>query len=160
MDKFQELLFRVRAKNKLPVFEATVLALDPGETTGWALFHGGGLVGWGQETCEGTAGYKQVSNLIATCAPKTVICENYRVYGSKRDQHVGSDLYTVRLIGAIEHECMQRNIPCYFQMAAIGKGFSTDTKLKMWGYWKQGQRHSRDAIRHGCHWLLFGKEKL
>jgi hypothetical protein len=42
-------------------------------------------------------------------------------------------------------------------MASQAKAFVTDQKLKEWGFWKEGMRHSRDAIRHGLYFLLFYK---
>ena len=30
-------------------------------------------------------------------------------------------------------------------------------KLKKWNMYRKGERHARDAIRHGAHFLLFGK---
>lgn len=41
-----------------------------------------------------------------------------------------------------------------YQMAVQAKGFVTDERLKEWGFWLPGMRHSRDAIRHGIYWLL------
>ena len=45
-------------------------------------------------------------------------------------------------------------IPIAYQMAFQGKGFATDARLKEWGFWKEGMKHSRDAIRHGIYYLL------
>lgn len=88
-----------------------------------------------------------------------VIYENYRVYAHKLERHSNSEVYTLRLVGVIEYLCdVKHKIPYYNQMAQQAKGFVTDDKLKKWGYYRQGLRHARDAIRHGCYFLLFDKE--
>jgi len=158
--KFRELMLRVNEKYGKRPFLDSLLALDPGETTGWALFSDGKLEICGQISSSGTQGLVDVTNFVMEVQPRLVICEGYKVYDWKRDQHVWSDLYTVRLIGAIEVTCAKMCIPVRFQMAQTGKSFCSDAKLKAWGYWQVGERHARDAIRHGCHWLLFGKETL
>jgi hypothetical protein len=35
------------------------------------------------------------------------------------------------------------------------KKFVTDEKLRAWGLFVEGQGHAMDAVRHGCHGLLF-----
>jgi len=154
---FTQLLERVCAQRKKQPFQGCLLALDPGETTGWAVFKRGELVESGQLPCEGAGGFLTLANLIDYVKPSIVVCEAYRVYSHKRDEHVWSDLYTVRLIGSVELSCIRKCIHLYFQMASTAKGFCKDEKLKQWGYYKRGERHARDAIRHGCYWLLFGK---
>lgn len=44
------------------------------------------------------------------------------------------------------------------QGAGIVKTFCNDEKLKGWGFWKVGERHARDAIRHGAYFLIAGKQ--
>ena len=41
-----------------------------------------------------------------------------------------------------------------FLFTIKAKGFVTDAKLKEWGLWQDGLRHSRDAIRHGIYFLV------
>jgi hypothetical protein len=36
--------------------------------------------------------------------------------------------------------------------AGLAKTFATDDKLEAWGFWKRGQKHARDAIRHAVYW--------
>lgn len=158
--EFTELLKKARAKRGSLPFTGCLLSLDPGETTGWAKFNNGELQVCGQfgpGSVRST--FLTLGGLLNEIAPDLVVCEAYRIYEWKRDQHSWSDLFTVRLIGAIEFLCAYNDIPVVFQMASTGKGFCTDKKLKEWGYYYKGLRHARDAIRHGCYWLLFGKEE-
>ena len=163
---FKELLVRSRgSENQAP---HRLLCLDPGHDTGWALFVDGELTEWGQEHTvvdrhghnEGTVDWRAMEHIFNITTPTTVVFENYRVYSSKSDRHINSEVLTVRIIGGIDYLCWKYNTPVYNQMAFQHKGFCTDKKLKMWGYWQEGMRHSRDAIRIGCFWLLFNKEDV
>jgi hypothetical protein len=181
---FQVLLDRVRKDNV--VAPKRLLCLDPGETTGWALFENAKLTKWGQTTTviDKKIQYGAMIELIQEIKPTAIVCENYRVYQHKLEQHSFSEVLTVRIIGGFELLSYQGitetrpmdlnfrgetmaatyqehwQIPIFFQMAQEAKGFCTDKKLEMWNYWQKGMRHSRDAIRHGCYWLLFNKENV
>lgn len=140
------------------VYPKRLLCLDPGETTGWAVFEDGALTASGQApTLNG--GWNVIDALFADVNPTVVIYENYRVYEHKLSRHANSEVYTLRLVGVIEYLCdIKHKIPRYNQMAYQAKGFITDDKLKFWGFYKIGHKHARDAIRHGCYFLLFDKE--
>ena len=134
-----------------------LVSLDPGETTGWAMFKDGLLTDSGQIptlTCRA-----ELMSLIEIAYPDVLVCENYRIYEHKLKRHANQEVYTLRLIGAIDYVCTHHQIPIVYQMASLAKGFVTDNKLKSWGMWKRGQRHARDAIRHGIYYLLCGKRQ-
>lgn len=170
---FKSLLLRIRGKGFIP--PERLLCLDPGETTGWCLFVDGELTEWGQSpTCvEKKLNWIALNDIFWKTKPTQVICENYRVYEHKLAQHAGEEILTLRLIGAIDYKCFMGRtiddgwsvkhnvvIPIDYQMASTAKGFCTDEKLKHWGFWQEGMRHSRDAIRHGAYFLLFhGRKK-
>lgn len=179
-------------EDKLP---QALLCLDPGETTGWAVFERGELTKLGQAP---TVSIKTVGNskkgsksvdwpvvndLFIMTTPTHVVCEDYRIYAHKLERHTFSSVETLRLIGGIDMIChvgfswvekaglaggqgvsipksdlklmeFYEPIPISYQMAVQAKGFVTDEKLKQWGFWKDGMRHSRDAIRHGIYYLL------
>jgi hypothetical protein len=86
--------------------------------------------------------------------------ESYQVYDWKKDEHSFSQVPTLQVIGCIKTICKILHIPYYSQTAQVAKHFCTDEKLEQWGMWKRGERHARDAIRHGCYWLLFGKPQI
>lgn len=153
---FEELLERRRGKEFK--FPERMLVLDPGETTGWAVFEHGRLTAWGQiKTME--EGWDAIHELFADVQPTHVLYENYRIYKHKLERHSFSDVYTLRLIGVIEYLCdVTYGVPRVHQMAQQAKGFVKDQRLREWGYFKPGMRHARDAIRHGCYYLLFDKE--
>jgi hypothetical protein len=139
------------ATTRFPI--ATLLCIDPGPTTGWAFFLRGKLSAYGQ-----TPGLAvNIRNLIEQYTPLLVICEEYKIYPWLANQHSLSNVPTLQLIGAIKYLCEERGVPYKMQLAGTAKGFCTDDKLRLWGlYQRAQQRHANDAIRHGCHHLLFG----
>lgn len=155
---FEILCNKVNRGEKRKPFMGSLLALDPGETTGVAIFQQGKLIETSQEST------KEIKSALITIAPilnrdgfDAIVIEEYRIYSWKAKDHAWSDLHTSRLIGAVELMCAMHNLPLFKQSAQIAKQFCTDKKLKEWGYWQRGQVHARDAIRHGCYYILFGK---
>lgn len=177
MINFQELFQKTRGNLQVP---ERLLCLDPGETTGWALFEESSLVRWGQIVTvqKEQLKWNNLGNLFVEQKPTAVVCENYRIYDHKLARHTFSPVLTLRLIGGIDCLCRfgwyenlgphyideyggyrdyyeQHTCPIYYQMATQAKGFVTDDKLKQWGFYDSSMRHARDAIRHGCYFLLF-----
>jgi hypothetical protein len=150
---------RERDKTKCPVNEDTViLCFDPGHTTGFAVFRGLELIESGEIVTKPIeTAVHHIEELMDEHDPDVVVMESYTVYKWKAKQHGGSEMLTTRVIGCIETFCVIKFIPQIIkQPAHIAKGFCIDTRLKEWGFYKAGERHARDAIRHGCYFLLFG----
>lgn len=149
MDNFSHLVSRKRPAGwSAP---GTLLALDPGDTLGYAVFKDGTLADKGH--IPGTI--RAITDLLDLHEPDTIVAEEYRIYAHKAAEHIGSTIPTLRLIGAIELLCDQRAIPLLFQSAQLAKGFMTDEKLREWSYFPKTQRHAADAVRHGCYAILF-----
>ncbi len=139
-----------------------LLAFDPGETTGLAFFLDGELHTVDQlETKTMLETPKVLKEAFKKYNPDIVVFEEYRIYGWKTEVHSWSDLHTPRVIGAIETICAlsEESIPYTRQSAQQPKSFCTDMKLKQWDFYKKGVRHGRDAVRHGCFYLLFNHSK-
>lgn len=152
---YNELLQRIRGDKKIP---ERLLCLDPGKTTGWCLFEQGKLTRWGQvDNCydDNNIDATGLLTLFQEVNPDFIVYEDYRVYSNKLDRHAFSPVMTVRLLGAIETYSQMNGIKTHKQMATTAKTFCTDEKLEQWGFWQPGMRHARDAIRHGCYFLLF-----
>jgi hypothetical protein len=142
----------------------TIVALDPGETTGIAIRiadqNNISLQQWNTKDLE--SGATNIGFLLSTLknreerAPVRIICEDYKVYSWKADDHKWSGVHTLQLIGALRIIAHQLGIPILFQMAYVGKTFVTDNKLLQWGVYNKGLRHARDAERHLLHHLIFG----
>jgi hypothetical protein len=133
---------------------SSLLCLDPGETTGWAIFRNGVLTGAGQFRVTSPRVFDKI---IDKLRPDALVVENYRIYPWRSKQHQWSEVPTLRYIGMIQYVASARGIPVYFQMAQLAKVFATDRKLKEWNLYKIDNRHANDAIRHGVYFLLFGK---
>lgn len=132
------------------------LCLDPGETTGWALFHGTDFITCGQWVTPDPASMaSEMKAQRAVWGLDRIVFEEYRVRGNKYKEHVGSEVVTIQNIGAIHVVADELGIPTFKQSAGIAKAFATDSKLRRWGLYQVGKRHANDAIRHGCRWILF-----
>lgn len=142
-------------------FQGVLLALDPGETTGWCVFQATKMLASGQVVCATVEqGTDQIEALINQHKPDFMVYEDYKVYAWKANSHSWNELHTPQLIGGIRHICHSRKIPVYKHMAQMPKGFMTDDKLHLWGYWVKGQKHARDSIRHALYFLLFTYPKV
>ena len=86
--------------------------------------------------------------------------EDYKIYAWKTDTHTWATLHTPQLLGVIRTIAVLQGIPLETRMAVEAKTFCDNDKLEMWGLYKPGMRHARDAIRHGCFSLLFSKNVL
>lgn len=154
---FNELLIRLRGGKKIP---HRLLVLDPGKTTGWCIFEDGHKTEEGQlADCYDDDNIDAVSltALLEGANADFILYEDYKVYSHKLDRHAFNPVMTVRLIGVIETFAQLNKIPKHKQMATTAKTFCTDEKLKQWNLWSTGKRHARDAVRHGCYFLLFYK---
>lgn len=144
---------------KIPALrdENTLVSLDPGETTGVAVWEKGKLTHqfqvktWPMVEC-----VRSLRHIIDVHKPKRVVFESYQVYDWKTEDHSWSQIPTVQVIGSIQTLLILNDIPYFTQTAQVAKQFVTDEKLEQWGFWFKGIRHARDAIRHGVYFLLFG----
>lgn len=153
-----------KAKNVVP-FEGKVLALDPGETTGWAMFESTAedakLLCQGQiKTWPMIIAVDNLTKMIEEHKPDFIVHEMYAVYEWKSQDHSWSQIPTVRVIGCIETLSIQQHISYSSQTAQVAKNFCTDEKLKTWDFYEKGMRHARDAVRHGTYFLLFSNEHV
>lgn len=161
---FEELVYRLQSsygEDRKP-FEGKVLTYDPGETTGVAVFSGPRLIYTDQIKTPDLSreSWLNLATYIDMYRPDIVICEDYRVYGWKTDQHTWAHLHTPKLIGMLTAVCYQHGIPMpIMQMAVQAKQFCTDKKLREWDMYDRGLRHGRDAVRHGAYYLLFHKQE-
>lgn len=161
LPSFERLFSTVKHK-----FAGTLVALDPGNTTGYSVFSFSeegkmSLLEAGQlATADVDSATREYSELFRKYNPAYIVMEDYRVYGWKVNQHAFSDVLTLRLVGAIETICSIMKIPYSKQMAQIAKQFSTDHKLQAWNLYIKGQKHARDSIRHAIYWTLFTYPKI
>lgn len=142
-----------------------VMALDPGGTTGWALFnpllpH----VLCGQ--LSGNHHLNLFSYLQETVEPPTVLRESVIVCESFQfRQFTGFDkskvqLDSVEYIGVVKLFSQQFGVPVQFQTASLAKHFVSDEKLRRMDWYKPtaGLVHARDALRHIIYYLVVTKK--
>ena len=150
-----------------------MITFDPGQTTGWSQWDNSKLTDCGQLKTFPVRGNVRwfrdwLNEKLASRNPHRIpefveqdknlcVFEEYRIYGHMTDEHAHSNVHTLRWIGVIEALLDLRDIPQVTQGAGIAKKFATDEKLKDWGMWQRGERHARDAIRHGVYFLCHGK---
>lgn len=161
LPKFHELSTVIRRAQKTD-FHGKVLAFDPGETTGWALFDRTTtttrLLGAGQvKTWPLRSGVGTVQDLFTNFRPDIMVYESYHIYSWKANQHKNSEVATIQIVGCLQTLAIQYDLPYTAQTAQVGKQFCNDSKLEDWGLWLPGLKHARDAIRHGCYYILFGE---
>jgi hypothetical protein len=129
--------------------EPAYLALDPGETTGWAKFdENGELLKFGQYT-QGDQTQWLSENL--TSSLKAVICEEYRIYNKSRQRNWSRNR-TSKNEGAVEFLCDLRQVPFFLQPASVKK-----IGYKWAGLGEAPTNHAishqYDAVAHGTYWL-------
>lgn len=151
IDNLPELVARTRRGE---AFTGRLLALDPGETTGWAVFEDCQLARCGQWPVRALEDFDA---FVTDKRPDAMVIENYRVYASRAAQHVGSEVNTAQYVGILKFLGQMYQVPYTLQMAHQAKGWVSDTRLNTLGLFQTGKRHANDAIRHGVYWLLFGK---
>ena len=158
-DQFYPLLEKISKQNKRDI-PKNLLSIDPGETTGYAIFRYGRLYESGQLEVK-KEGLQIIHYTFREHYFDYVVVEDYRIYPNKLKQHALNDVFTVKVIGAIEFMFRIRgeNQPLKFvyQMAAVPKGTITNDKMKKWGMWAIAKPHARSAVQHGLYYLLFGK---
>jgi hypothetical protein len=140
----------------------TVLALDPGGTTGWAYFRAETLYNPEQERreyinskwlvgqLESPEHHDELNNFLGQChtTDYRIICERFEYRNQSR---AGLDLSSREYIGVTKRFCQARQVPLMMQTAAQAKGFVKDAHIKKLGLWSPGKKHAMDALRH----LLF-----
>ncbi len=157
-------IWKSRKKGKtVEDIPSLLVALDPGETTGYAVFRKFELIESGQiKTNNMDTVFDVMNEFIASLlerhyktGPAYLVFEDYKVYGWKTKDHAWASLHTPQLLGTIRAVCSIHGIPYTKRMAQLVKQFCTDAKLKEWDFYVKGEQHARDAIRHAAYEILF-----
>jgi hypothetical protein len=126
----------------------TVIALDPGRTTGVSV-----LINRGLSAFIFKATHQQLRDFLVEYEPNTIIYERF----DYRPHQVNADLYPVELIGVIKLYCQDTGCEEVPQKQLKGhRGFWTDDKLKALDLYKVGEQgHSNDALRQMLYYITF-----
>lgn len=144
-----------------------VIALDPGGTTGWAIFqvHPDAMGGdpgipvmtnielWtaGQFTGHQDDQIDEIVALVNSWPEARLITEDFRL------RQINAVLAPVEINAAIRWATRPR----YWvkQSSALAMSTVTDQRQKDWGFWIPGQEHARDAVKHAITFLKRKKEQ-
>lgn len=129
----------------------TLLALDPGTTTGYCVYEQGSFV-FGQIGPE--MHHKPLWALMKGTEPTTIICEDFTFRPNPNRRKVVLD--SKEYIGVVKLYGSAYDVPVKMQMASQAKGFwGEDNRIRKLGLWQPGQRHAMDALRHMLYYLSF-----
>lgn len=132
----------------------SVLALDPGGTTGWAFFDPKSVsVFCGQLLGEH---HKMLWNHIEEWAPELIVCESFQFRQFEGFDKSKVVLDSVEYIGILKLHEQMYHTPLVFQTASTAKHFVADMKLQRMDWYKRtaGMVHARDALRHLLYHLV------
>lgn len=129
----------------------TVVALDPGGTTGVAILDYKQVHQFQVETSSPRELVTIWENLNIA-GPEEVVIERFQFrYGGGRSKVV---LTPVEVIGVVKLYCAMKKIRLYEQTPAQAKKLITDDKIRKLGLWVPGQPHAMDATRHLLYHLI------
>src|SRR5688500_3498673 len=149
-----------------------LMAVDPGGTTGWAVF-------WiptanmlvrdlriledaeyrcGQATGPEEQQVKELIDVMRDIGDAPVIIEDFILRQFRQDRGL---LSPVRVTAMLEFAIWERGWdaahPIRKQQASLAKSTVTDERLRDWGFWEPGMPHARDALRHALTFLRRAK---
>lgn len=144
-----------------------VVSLDPGGTTGWAVFsvHPEAMSGdpdikilpnilfWaaGQFSGLRNSQVDEIRDLIAEWHDARLVSESFRV------RQLNAVLEPDRINAILEYVLRPRYL--VYQEPGLAMSTVTDDRQKDWGFWVPGQEHARDAIKHNITFLRRMKER-
>ena len=118
-----------------------IVALDPGVTTGVAVFTPTGIIM--NEWRYDTAPHARIYHALDILKPKLVISEAFHF----RQDKTGAVFTGVEYIGVIKCFCQQNGVEHIEMTPGQGKGFWDNRKIKALGWWKPSAPHAIDAMR-------------
>ena len=140
----------------------SILALDPGEHTGWCYQDPtGDIVG-------GTApkNHVEVAQLIRLLRPNIVVKERFNLYPQMAKSLAWNSFYPCEVIGVIRYLCMYWDTPLVEQAPSIKKyfgGFQSDWDMLKTNAKEKGfdvTEHTKDAYQHYRYFLRNGAKKF
>jgi len=124
-----------------------VLAIDPGQTTGYAI---GELGKTFVVLKTGTvASWSGLDSLIDKEKPVLVLYEEFRLFWGKRTALVGNDMLTSQVVGVIRYVCQLRKITVLGRQPSVRNLPIIPRDDWMKSFLKSLRTdHERDAVRH------------
>jgi hypothetical protein len=154
--------------------DPTVLAVDPGGTTGWSVLSVhpdcltapdipilANITHWshGQVDCKyENAGVDALCELIEGWPGACVLIEQFVI---RRFDQQSDFLSPVRITAALDYAVRRLGVwTTYRQQPSEAMQGATDARLRSWGLYQRegGMQHARDADRHAIMWLRKAKD--
>jgi len=149
----------------------TIVALDPGGTTGWASLNADAVMvdeyneiantEWRCGQLGPDKHHKELAVLLEMnhTAHYTIVCESFEYRNQSRP---GLELVSKEYIGVAEYIQQDRNIaPVVYQGAAQGKvgkkSFVKKVNLERLGLWSPGYPHAMDGYGHLLYYIIHSK---
>lgn len=128
-----------------------ILVVDPGDTTGFALFQDNGIF-----IAKDQANFEDMLQILHdTRHIERIVVEDYRLRAGKQAQQTGSRFQAVQVIGALKYHAFLHDIP--FELATV----QAKTLGSMYSGVKPPSDHKKsheiDAYNIGIYWLVDNK---
>lgn len=128
----------------------SILALDPGESTGWCYLN------IFDQMKAGTApkDHEAVMRLIQDLQPNRVVYESFNLYPGKAQKLIWNSFYPCEVIGVIKLVCQIQGIPVVVQAPPVKKyAGPLPQKFVDLSRTEKLTEHSKDACQHLCYYL-------
>lgn len=133
------------------------LTVDPGETTGWALWDKDILIDMGQDPLWKFIDRVDLDLQGKDPALQAIVCEDFVLYPWEAQNLVWDKFRTVRGIGALQLLARQHHIPFIEQGAKIKEAAVAAGAEHLFVTPRHENRHANDAIMHGVYYLALNK---
>lgn len=125
----------------------SVIALDPGNSTGWVFREADGSLSGG--TCG--EDHQQVWKLLDEYHPTIVVYETFQMYPGKAQKLIWNTFYPCEVIGVIKLWCKLNNVQLVGLQPSVKKFALANSELDLWKtverYGAPATEHMRDAVR-------------
>lgn len=128
-----------------------IASIDPGVTTG-LCFYAPEFETLGRRQLGPDDHYSELWQILWEFDPDVVICESFQNMSDLRQSDTTKPL---EYIGIVKFFQERHGSQLGFQVAAQGKEFWDDDKLKAVALYEKGRPHSNDATRHFLYYWTF-----
>jgi hypothetical protein len=130
--------------------EQSVVAFDPGETTGFARLRIDAILQeWGQLDFDDMTDY---CNNFDPDGIEAIVVEKFQLFRKKAKQQIGSEFVTSQVIGLLRGVARKHKIPIVMQGPDIKIIAEKYSGVKPTG--PHSQSHKIDAYNHGYYYLV------
>lgn len=127
----------------------SVLALDPGLRTGWALWHDEQFTCGISDPEDSWDVMDRLSTLLGEVEGSTVICEKFTITAATGKKSTIGMNWPLELTGVARMLAARHDLAFVQQTPAQMKTYATRAKLEAYGFWRPGREdHHMDAAGH------------